>query len=65
MTTTTNAAPIQGIRADSRIPKPKRYPEGRVCVHEGCETVLHRYNPNQTCDPHTLPKRRPRVEGRA
>lgn len=64
MTVATNAGPVQGIRADHRHDRPKVYEEGRVCENEGCDTVLHRYNPNPTCDPHTEAKKFYRVERR-
>lgn len=38
---------VQGIQRPSR-----RYPEGRVCVQDGCRTVLSVYNPSRLCSQH-------------
>jgi len=38
---------VQGIRRPSR-----RHPEGRVCVRDGCRTVLSVYNPSRFCSQH-------------
>ena len=38
---------VRGIRRPSR-----RYPEGRVCVQDGCRTVLSVYNPSRFCSQH-------------
>lgn len=36
------------------LPRPNRtYGENRVCVHEGCETKLSRYNKARHCYMHT------------
>ena len=29
-----------------------RYGEGRVCAHEGCDTILNPYNPLEVCGLH-------------
>ena len=34
----------------------KTYQEGRVCSHDGCTTVLSRYNPDPYCGAHTPAK---------
>lgn len=32
--------------------RPRQYAAGRRCCHDGCKTILSRYNPGTTCDPH-------------
>lgn len=49
---------VQGIRRASR-----RYPEGRVCRHDGCSTVLSVYNPSRLCSRHETTQL-PRTFGR-
>lgn len=30
----------------------RRYGEGRVCAHEGCDTILNPYNAGEVCEVH-------------
>jgi len=32
------------------------YPTGRVCSHDGCDTRLSRYNPDEQCALHRSPE---------
>ena len=49
----TNVETILANPASLLIPYPTRtYDGGRVCAHEGCGTVLSRYNPDAYCDVH-------------
>lgn len=34
---------------------PRQYAAGRRCCHDGCKTILSRYNPGTTCDLHRAP----------
>ena len=49
---------IQGTRRPSR-----RYPRGRVCAHNGCDTVLSVYNAASFCAQHEATQL-PRTFGR-
>lgn len=50
----------------SRSRRCKTYRAGRVCLYEGCTTILSRYNPARLCSLHeslgvnSTPERRPR-----
>ncbi|WKZ83592.1 MAG: hypothetical protein QY307_04955 [Acidimicrobiia bacterium] len=54
---------IKGNRVQARTRAPKQLDEGRVCLHEGCETLLSRYNKRTFCYAHA-PTRFPRLRGR-
>jgi len=41
----------------------RTYPVGRVCIADGCPTILTVYNPNDKCFFHQ-PFKRPRLRGR-
>jgi len=54
------------IRGSKPQPIPRasqRKPEGRVCTHEGCATVLSTYNKRERCWAHAEMKV-PRLRGR-
>jgi hypothetical protein len=56
--------PIKGRRigrALGRRPRVQRLQ--RICAAEGCDTILSRYNPRESCRPHT-PTQFPRLRGR-
>lgn len=54
------------IMRGSTLPRGSRRPRTidnkRVCIAQGCETVLSRYNPRSTCHLHA-PVRYPRIRG--
>lgn len=47
---------MRGLGADDflayEVDRPKTYPRGRRCAHEGCATVLSVYNPDEFCGAH-------------
>lgn len=56
----------QAIRGQRPLGLPRasqKYPEGRVCAHEGCETRLSTYNRRDNCWAHAEMKV-PRLRGR-
>ncbi|MGH2729348.1 MAG: hypothetical protein ACRDJI_01940 [Actinomycetota bacterium] len=54
---------IQGSRAHGLPRASKKYPQGRVCLHPGCETRLSTYNRRDRCWVHAEMKI-PRLRGR-
>ena len=52
--TPTKTYYIAGTRsfAETNERSPRIYPAGRVCTHEGCVTVLSRYNGGSHCGAH-------------
>ena len=53
---------FQATRPGSRIRRPKRYSEGRVCINQECDTIMSRYNQAEHCFRHA-PTRYPRLRG--
>lgn len=54
---------MKGNRVQGRTRAPKQHDGIRVCEHDGCETLLSRYNKRVHCYAHT-PTRFPRLRGR-
>ena len=54
---------IAATRATELPARSRRLPEGRVCAHPGCCTLLCAYNQKPTCFLHTQPSA-PRLRGR-
>lgn len=54
---------IKGYMVRGKKRAPKVYGVGRVCIQNGCEVKLNRYNRREYCYNHT-PIRYPRVRGR-
>jgi len=46
------AASLELSRYFGRASWPQKEPAGRVCSHEGCETILSVYNRTGTCELH-------------
>jgi len=46
---------------ETRSFAPETYPANRVCAHDGCDTVLSRYNPSSYCDVHADEQYDPRT----
>lgn len=53
---------LRAHRPGSRIRRPKRYEIDRVCIAEGCTTVMSMYNRGDHCFRHR-PVTYPRVRG--
>ena len=43
---------------------PRQGGGGRLCSHEGCDTIVSRYNPRPTCWTHSESTRRLPLDGR-
>jgi hypothetical protein len=54
---------VQGSRPQALPRASRKYPEGRVCAHEGCGTRLSTYNRREKCWAHAEMKV-PRLRGR-
>ncbi len=54
---------IQGTRPQGLPRASRKYPQGRVCVQDGCETKLSTYNRRDKCWAHAEMKV-PRLRGR-
>jgi hypothetical protein len=54
---------MKGNKVQGRTRAPKQLDGIRVCEHDGCETLLSRYNKRTHCYTHT-PTRFPRLRGR-
>jgi hypothetical protein len=54
---------VQGRRMGQPLGRrPRTHTAGRVCLSEGCDTLLSRYNPSERCRVHTS-LRYPRLRG--
>ena len=54
---------MQGRLARGKKGSPKTYSDNRVCVKDGCDVKLSRYNSNEHCYGHA-PFKYPRLRGR-
>ena len=54
---------MKGNKVQAKLRAPRQLDGIRVCEHDGCETVLSRYNKRSYCYTHT-PTRFPRLRGR-
>ncbi len=54
---------MKGAKLRGGIRPSRKYGEGRVCAHKGCNTRLSQYNRREYCFAHA-PVRFPRVRGR-
>ena len=54
---------IRGSRPQALPRASHKYPKGRICEHEGCETRLSTYNRREKCWAHAEMKV-PRLRGR-
>lgn len=54
---------MKGNKVQGRTRAPRQHDGNRVCEHDGCDTLLSRYNKRTYCYTHT-PTRFPRLRGR-
>jgi len=54
---------LKGNKVQGKLRAPRQLDGIRVCEHDGCETLLSRYNKRAHCYTHT-PTRFPRLRGR-
>ncbi len=54
---------LKGNRITGTARAPKVHSTDRTCIHEGCTTMLSRYNKREYCYAHA-PTRFPRLRGR-
>ena len=54
---------IRADRPGARIRRPKQYAGGRVCTDPECDTIISRYNRDDSCYRHR-PVVYPRIRGR-
>lgn len=54
---------MRGNRVRGKLRAPRQHDGTRRCEHEGCETLLSRYNKRSYCYAHA-PTRFPRLRGR-
>lgn len=54
----TNSLPdfdLDYMQYQAQADRPQQYAAGRRCTHDGCKTILSRYNGGETCEVHTAP----------
>ena len=59
----SKSAVVRGSRPQPMPRASQKYPEGRVCAHDGCSTRLSKYNKREKCWAHAEMKV-PRLRGR-